>query len=300
MFRMRRASATLSVLILWLPLSGDAALAQLPIPAGLDPGDKYQLVFNSSISTWATSTSIDVYNGVAQAAADAAGIGATVDVGWSAIASTSTVDAKTNAVVGTNAPVYNMKLDLLATGFSDMWDGSLSAQLAWDEFGQSNPVDAWTGTDIDGTAAAGLELGHSGGSAWCGRPTLTNALWINFFTPPTTTLLPVYALSEELTVPLPGDYNPDGTVDAADYTVWRNALGQTGSGLAADGDLSGVVDRGDFIVWKTNFGATASSGSPSNTSLPEPSAVWLLIHATAGVGLRCRHPALRVSKLISE
>jgi hypothetical protein len=92
----------------------------------------------------------------------------------------------------------------------------------------------------------------------------------------------VYALSEELTVPLPGDYNPDGTVDAADYTVWRNALGQTGSGLAADGDLSGVVDRGDFIVWKTNFSATASSGSPSNTSLPEPSCATMSASSPKG------------------
>ena len=34
-------------------------------------------------------------------------------------------------------------------------------------------------------------------------------------------------------VGLVGDYNDDGTVDAADYTVWRDSLGQTGSGLAA-------------------------------------------------------------------
>ena len=33
-----------------------------------------------------------------------------------------------------------------------------------------------------------------------------------------------------------GDYNLNGIVDAADYTVWRNSFGQAGAGLAADGN----------------------------------------------------------------
>jgi hypothetical protein len=45
--------------------------------------------------------------------------------------------------------------------------------------------------------------------------------------------------------PVPGDYNGNGIVDAADYTVWRDSLGQTGTGLAADGDGNGVVDQAD-------------------------------------------------------
>ncbi len=55
---------------------------------------------------------------------------------------------------------------------------------------------------------------------------------------------------------LVGDYNGNGTVDAADYTVWRNALGQTGltpfSG--ADGDGDGAVTQADYGVWKSHFG----------------------------------------------
>ena len=42
-------------------------------------------------------------------------------------------------------------------------------------------------------------------------------------------------------VPVPGDYNADGTVDAADYTIWRDSFGQTGVNLAADADNSGTV-----------------------------------------------------------
>jgi len=70
---------------------------------------------------------------------------------------------------------------------------------------------------------------------------------------------------------LPGDYNRNGSVDAADYTVWRHSFGQSGAGLAADGDGSGAVDQGDYNLWRQNFGSQwGSSGSAS--SIPEPPA----------------------------
>ena len=52
---------------------------------------------------------------------------------------------------------------------------------------------------------------------------------------------------------LPGDYNDDGTVDAADYPVWRDSLGQAvGPGSSADGDRDGTITMADYEVWKTN------------------------------------------------
>jgi hypothetical protein len=45
-----------------------------------------------------------------------------------------------------------------------------------------------------------------------------------------------------LTLVLPGDYNHNGVVDTANYTVWRDSLGQTGAGLAADGNGNGVIE----------------------------------------------------------
>ncbi|QDU55509.1 rhamnogalacturonan lyase family protein [Aeoliella mucimassa] len=53
---------------------------------------------------------------------------------------------------------------------------------------------------------------------------------------------------------LPGDYNQDGAVSLADYTVWRDWLGST-TNLAADGDHNGVIDDADYQIWKQNFGA---------------------------------------------
>ncbi|MCO6042323.1 hypothetical protein NG895_00245 [Aeoliella sp. ICT_H6.2] len=69
---------------------------------------------------------------------------------------------------------------------------------------------------------------------------------------------------------LAGDYNADGFVDIADYTVWRNTLGAAGTALAADGDRSGTVDAADYNLWRSNFGNTASSSVGDQTAVPEP------------------------------
>ena len=53
-----------------------------------------------------------------------------------------------------------------------------------------------------------------------------------------------------------GDYNDDGTVDAADYTAWRDAL-DSDTPLENETETIGVVDAADYDAWKTNFGATA-------------------------------------------
>jgi hypothetical protein len=54
-----------------------------------------------------------------------------------------------------------------------------------------------------------------------------------------------------------GDYNQDGTVNSADYTVWRNTVH---NGVAAyhgaDGSGNSVVDIDDFHVWKSHYGRT--------------------------------------------
>ncbi len=67
-------------------------------------------------------------------------------------------------------------------------------------------------------------------------------------------------------LPLAGDYNSNGVVDAADYTVWRNNLGST-TDARADGSGSivgvpdGVVDQFDYAYWKANFGQSLNLGS---------------------------------------
>ncbi len=76
-----------------------------------------------------------------------------------------------------------------------------------------------------------------------------------------------------------GDYNFDGRVDAADYTIWRDTLGST-STLAADGDRSGSVDAPDYLVWRDNFGNLFSE-SLSAMPLPEIPSGPIMALATA-------------------
>ncbi len=86
---------------------------------------------------------------------------------------------------------------------------------------------------------------------------------------------------------LAGDYNGDGTVNAADYTVWRNTLGST-TDLRANGDntgaSAGIIDRADYDFWKANFGTHAGSGSDAvaNVAVPEPATLALLLFAATG------------------
>ncbi|TWT36832.1 hypothetical protein KOR34_17770 [Posidoniimonas corsicana] len=68
--------------------------------------------------------------------------------------------------------------------------------------------------------------------------------------------------------PLLGDYNNDGLVDAADYTVWRDNVGQPAGTLPNDA-TGAAVGSGQYLLWRDNYGTSAGL-SPS--AAPEPSA----------------------------
>ncbi|TWT85267.1 GDSL-like Lipase/Acylhydrolase [Posidoniimonas polymericola] len=85
--------------------------------------------------------------------------------------------------------------------------------------------------------------------------------------------------------PAPGDYNRDGLVDAADYTVWRDANGASGPGLAADGNGDQQVDQQDYAVWRDAYGPQPA---PAATAAPTPSAGCLLCVSLMAAGLRQR------------
>lgn len=83
---------------------------------------------------------------------------------------------------------------------------------------------------------------------------------------------------------IPGDYNEDGIVNAADYTVWRDTLGSN-TDLRANGDDTGtsmgVIDTADYDFWKANFGAGGGSAANSAVNVPEPASASILLLAAA-------------------
>jgi hypothetical protein len=114
--------------------------------------------------------------------------------------------------------------------------------------------------------------------------------------------LPIVA--DYIVVPahIPGDFNINGVVDAADYTIWSDTQGQTGSNLAADatgpgGVPDGVVDQLDYQLWVDHFGQTSGSGAASGSAVPEPTSFALA--AAAGVALfTMRRTAMRRGSII--
>lgn len=85
-----------------------------------------------------------------------------------------------------------------------------------------------------------------------------------------------------------GDFNGDGAVDAADYTVWRDNLGLDSSALNGNGSGAATVGQADYLLWKTHFGQSAASGSEVNL-VPEPATLLLALLALTAVPRRVRH-----------
>jgi autotransporter-associated beta strand protein len=88
-------------------------------------------------------------------------------------------------------------------------------------------------------------------------------------------------VTELVLTAIPGDYNNDGIVNAADYTVYRDKVGQPGGTLVND-PAGGVVGAAQYTQWANNYGATEPPASLS-LSVPEPTALLLAGIAAAGL-----------------
>lgn len=86
---------------------------------------------------------------------------------------------------------------------------------------------------------------------------------------------------------LTADYNQDGRIDAIDYAVWRETLGDTVTpGSGADGSGNGTVDTADFELWRDNYGVIgAPPASFTASPVPAPGSGLFLSLFVMGIGL---------------
>jgi autotransporter-associated beta strand protein len=86
---------------------------------------------------------------------------------------------------------------------------------------------------------------------------------------------------------VPGDFNGNGVVDAADYVLWRS-----GGPLQNEVSDQGTVTPQDYLDWRARFGNTSGSGSGSSLSksgaVPEPGTMMLLAFALSAVLVNSR------------
>jgi hypothetical protein len=93
---------------------------------------------------------------------------------------------------------------------------------------------------------------------------------------------------------LPGDFDHNDVVDAADLTVWQSNAGLGAGALhtQGDADLDGDVDGGDFLVWQRQVGQTPNP--PAVSAIPEPATAGLLAVGLAA-GTLARNRVRRVA-----
>jgi hypothetical protein len=90
----------------------------------------------------------------------------------------------------------------------------------------------------------------------------------------------------EVTSMLPGDYNQNGAIDAADYTVWRD-LFLVDDAILPNDPTPGVIDEGDYAYWKTHFGESLDQpGGGATLPVPEPSQFTLALLGFCGLAAR--------------
>jgi hypothetical protein len=88
---------------------------------------------------------------------------------------------------------------------------------------------------------------------------------------------------------IPGDFYHDGVVDTADYTVWRDSLGEIFPNAQADGDGNGVVDQNDYNMWKLHYGErSGGAASFGSGAIPEPASWLMLLSGTIPIRSFCR------------
>lgn len=176
------------------------------VPPGLAPGSQYRLVFVTADFYHVTSTAISTYNTDVNNEADAVAALHALGTTWLAIGSTDAVNAIDNIGQDPGVPIYNLQGQLVAKDATSNSGGLFSSALvnpvAYDENGHAPQEYVATGSLSDGDSPPpGSALGDTSILAGFSGSTDHGFLFSTFYVSPTNLQLPLYAVSEELTVP---------------------------------------------------------------------------------------------------
>lgn len=158
---------------------------------------------------------------------------------------------------------------------------------------------AWNGASLIASGTFGAQRPEF--VSYLGHPTSALCLPLGGTTPPLNFAVAANTIASVRSAGLPGDYNRNLVVDAADYVVWRKTLGTSGVDLPADGNGNFSIDAGDYNVWRQNYGAGGGAGSGflemGTQAVPEPSswnlACWILAAGFCKRRARATRPLLR-------
>ena len=173
-------------------------------PPGLVGGDTFHYILVTAGVTDGLAHDVNFYHSFANVEANSGALPGVIGgpLSWRAAVSTGTVVARDAAPVGATSPVYNTQHQLIATGYADLWDGSLAYPVEFDQHGVSvGEALVLTGTQADGDAAPSRTLGDCTFAA-AGNSEGTGSNWIDDpgLNPHWTEDGPIYVISREITV----------------------------------------------------------------------------------------------------
>jgi hypothetical protein len=172
----------LLLLLIVIPISALAldAPASL-VPAGVSPGGQFYLIFTTSGTYQATSTSMSTYdnyvNADAQGGSSLPGVSSLT---WKTLGATSAVD-QCKPFIDLTKPVYTVTKVLVKSTAAAMFLGggtSLQSKVGVTPSGGDPPSNtAWIGCSNTGSPRVGNELGSA--NPGIGIPSQTDSFWIS-------------------------------------------------------------------------------------------------------------------------
>jgi PEP-CTERM motif len=170
------------------------------VPSGLGVGSVYHLVFVTSQTADGLNPNHAAYDSFVNSVAASSGNPNLAAITWNALVSTPNMAAN-GIVIG--GPVYRLDGAPVATSHFDLWDGTLLQPINVNELGDgvaNGPV--WSGTNPNGTPAGitAAVLGGTSGTPITGSIGAATPNWIFSAPASGSTMLPLYAISQTLTV----------------------------------------------------------------------------------------------------